>query len=125
MNPKKRFGIRKPSPHFIPPIAIIEEAAVMAAGADKYGPFNWNDDSVDASTYYSAALRHLMSWYAGEDKDIETRLSHLAHVRACMAILMDAGACGSLIDDRPRTASVSDAIARLTKPEKADAGNRG
>jgi hypothetical protein len=115
-NPKKAFGVRKPSPHFIPPVAIIEESVVMALGGNKYGPFNWNEHPVDATTYYSAAMRHLMSWFSGEDTDPESGASHLAHVRACMAILIDAKASGTLIDDRPKTASAAASIASLTKP---------
>lgn len=117
-NPKRACGSIKPSPHFIPPIAIIEESVVMALGAAKYGAFNWQDTPVDAATYYSAAMRHLMIWYAGEDLDEESRASHLAHVRACMAILMDSQASGILIDNRPKCASVADAIKRLMKIAK-------
>lgn len=112
-NPKRAFGVRKPSAHFIPPVAIIEESVVMALGAAKYGAFNWQDDPVDASTYYSAAMRHLMQWFSGEDTDGESGASHLAHVRACMAILMDSSASGTLIDDRPKCASAGEAIERL------------
>lgn len=112
-NPKRACGSKKPSPHFIPPVAIIEESIVMALGAAKYGAFNWQDKPVDASTYYDAALRHLMIWYAGEDLDDESRASHLAHVRACMAILIDSQASGIMIDDRPKCASVAAAIKRL------------
>jgi hypothetical protein len=122
-NPKRAFGSIKPSAHFIPPVAIIEESAVMALGATKYGAFNWQDTPVDASTYYSAAMRHLMIWYAGEDLDDESRASHLAHVRACMAILIDSQASGIMIDDRPKCASAVEAIKRLSKiaKEAADA----
>jgi len=112
-NPKRAFGVKKPSAQFIPPVAIIEESAVMALGAAKYGAFNWQDDPVDATTYYSAALRHLMQWFSGEDTDTESGASHLAHVRACMAILLDAQASGKLLDDRPMCASATDAIERL------------
>jgi Domain of unknown function (DUF5664) len=112
-NPKRAFGVKKPSAQFIPPVAIIEEAAVMALGAAKYGAFNWQDDPVDATTYYSAAIRHLLQWFSGEDRDAESGASHLAHVRACMAILLDAQASGALIDDRPKCASAGDAIERL------------
>ncbi|TCR07303.1 dATP/dGTP diphosphohydrolase domain-containing protein [Neorhizobium sp. JUb45] len=114
-NPKRAFGVRKPSAQFIPPVAIIEESAVMALGAAKYGAFNWQDDPVDATTYYSAAIRHLLQWFSGEDRDTESGASHLAHVRACMGILLDAQGAGTLIDDRPNCASAGDAIERLKK----------
>lgn len=112
-NPKRAFGVRKPSAQFIPPVALIEESVVMALGAAKYGAFNWQDDPVDATTYYSAAIRHLLQWFSGEERDAESGASHLAHVRACMAILIDAQASGKLIDDRPRCASASEAVERL------------
>ena len=114
-NPKRAFGSLKPSPHFIPPIAILEESVVMALGAKKYGAFNWQDSPVDATTYYDAALRHLMSWFAGENIDPESGVSHLAHVRACMAILMDSQASAILVDDRPKTTPIAPAVQRLTQ----------
>ena len=115
-NPKKSCGASKPSPAFIPPVAILEEAVVMALGASKYGPFNWNEIPVDAATYYSAALRHLMSWFSGENIDPESGASHLAHARACLAILIDSQVSGSLIDNRPqKTSSASETIKRLSK----------
>lgn len=85
----------------------------MALGASKYGAFNWQADPVDATTYYSAAMRHLLQWFSGEDVDPESGSSHLAHVRACMAILIDAQASGKLVDDRPVCASAGEAIERL------------
>lgn len=114
-NPKRAFGIRKPGMQYVPPIALIEEAAVMGGGSDKYGPFNWNDQPVDATTYYSAIMRHVMAWYAGQDRDPESGHSHLAHVRACCGILIDAAATDNLIDDRPHTASVAEAIKANTR----------
>lgn len=114
-NPKRAFGVKKPSPQFVPPVAIIQESVVMALGAAKYGPYNWQDDPVDATTYYSAAMRHLLQWFSGEDVDQESGASHLAHVRACMAILLDAEASGALIDDRPKCSSAGETISRLTK----------
>jgi len=114
-NPKEAPGSAKPCISYIPPSAILLESMVMRGGAIKYGKFNWNKDPVRASTYYDAAFRHLASFYAGEELDPESGLPHMAHVRACMAILIDAQLNGTLIDDRPKTASVSDLIKVLTK----------
>lgn len=113
-NPKRQHGACKPSIHFIPPAVILEEARVMALGGSKYGPFNWNDKPVDASTYYDAAFRHLAAWYTGQNDDPESGASHLAHARACLGILLDALMLGTLIDDRPtnRTTSAADFIAK-------------
>lgn len=121
-DPKEKFGIAKPSIQYVPPTAVLQEAVVMALGAKKYGPFNWREGSVNASTYYSAAFRHLAAWFDGEDIDPESGAHHLAHVRASMGILLDALAHGTLIDDRP---PAQKPIAKLTDAEFREAISAG
>lgn len=115
-NPKERHGLAKPQLHLIPPSALIEESMVMALGAEKYGPFNWREADVSASTYISAAKRHLLLWLDGEDIDPESGVSHLAHVRGCMGIMIDAKSLGRLVDDRPPQGKASDLMKIHTKP---------
>jgi len=81
------------------------DAAVHKLGADKYGVCNWLIDHIKASTYKGAILRHLKAWEEGEDIDPESGWSHLYHIRACCAILLDSEKNGTLIDDRNRTES--------------------
>lgn len=100
-NPKTRYGVQKAPMHLIPPPALLAEADVFGLGAKKYGPYNWREHAVSASVYQAAALRHLMAWWEGEDSDPESGQSHLAHARACLGILLDAGSRGMLNDDRP------------------------
>ena len=104
-NPKSAFGIKKPSMHLIPGTALMMLAKVMALGASKYGAYNWRDQPVAATVYLSAALRHIYQWLDGEDIDPESGAPHLAHAMADMAILLDAFANNTLIDDRPNTRS--------------------
>jgi hypothetical protein len=59
-------------------------------------------------------MRHLMQWFAGERIDPESGCHHLAHVRACCAIVLDCENVGSLHDDRPHTSSASEAVKRLS-----------
>lgn len=94
---------------------MIIESMVMALGEKKYGPFNWRKAPIRATVYISAAMRHLAQWMDGEDIDAESGLSHLAHVRAGMGIMLDANATGNLIDDRPTPGAAADLIRRLTK----------
>lgn len=77
-----------------------DEAKVMALGASKYGPYNWREDHIRATTYKGAILRHLRAYFDGEDLDPESGVSHLAHIRACCAIMQDAAKHNTLIDDR-------------------------
>lgn len=100
-NPKHKVGMGKPSLSYIPPAALILEGQVFRSGAEKYGPFNWADAGVVSSIYYDAIMRHLLAWYTGQDKDPESGVSHLAHIRACCGILIDCQMLGNMHDDRP------------------------
>jgi len=106
-NPKTPFGLAKPGLQNVPPVAVLEVGRVMSFGAAKYGPMNWRHDEVSYSTYYNAAIRHLFEAWDGNDLDFETGLPHLAHAAACLMILLDAKACGKLIDDRPKEGATS------------------
>ena len=122
MNPKKQYGMAKPSVCFVPPSAIVHLSLAMAEGSAKYGFFNWRDTHVDATTYYSAAMRHWMLFFSGEDYDPKTGIHHLAYAMACAAILLDAQGGGTLEDDRPRqTLDLGELINHYTKAFAAGA----
>ena len=87
--------------HLIPPSAEILEAVVMGLGARKYGPYNWRTAPIRATVYIAAAKRHLAQWLDGQDEDAESGVSHLAHARACLGILLDAQSLHCMNDDRP------------------------
>ena len=114
-NPKDKIGKTKPDISLVPPVAIIQEAVAMGLGAKKYGPYNWRDTPVRASVYISAAFRHLYQWLDGDNADPESFVSHLAHVRACCGIVMDAESVGKLVDDRPAAGEAYSTIQRLTR----------
>lgn len=100
-NPKTAAGSKKAPLHLVPPITLYQQALAFSDGAAKYGPYNWRETGAAASIYYAAALRHLMSWWDGEDLSPDARITHLAHAQACLSILLDVMAIGRLIDDRP------------------------
>ena len=114
-NPKDRVGAGKPPLHLIPPAAEILEAVVMGLGARKYGEFNWRTSKVRATVYIAAAKRHLAQWLDGQDDDPESGVSHLAHARACLGVLLDAIATGNVIDDRPPAGPGAALIQKHTK----------
>lgn len=100
-DPKRAYGATKPSVGLIPPVAKAHCAMALEDGAQKYGPFNWRGTHVEAMTYLHAAYRHLDAFLDGEDNTRDTEISNLGAVMACCAILLDAQACGTLIDNRP------------------------
>lgn len=102
-DPKGEIGKTKCPLYLLPPTALRQTAWVQKLGADKYGPYNWRETNVCATTYISAMLRHLLEFTDGVDADDESGQSHLAHIAANCNILMDAIASGTLIDDRPVT----------------------
>jgi hypothetical protein len=84
---------------------LAGDAEVHKSGADKYGVRNWRQDEILASTYEGAILRHFTAWAQGQDLDPDSGASHLYHIRACCAIILDADMRGTLIDDRDRVES--------------------
>lgn len=109
-NPKDALGIKKPNLHLVPPSFIIETAEAFRDGARKYGPYNWRDKKVSASVYQAAALRHLLCWYDGEDVAWDSKVHHLAHAAACLAIIIDAQCNNTLVDDRPTAGAAAGLI---------------
>lgn len=111
MNPKDVLGLKKAPLRLVPPVALIECAAVMALGARKYGPYNWRENKVRHSVYLEAAMRHLLQAMDGEDADPESGRPHEAHVMACMALFLDAKHTGNFVDDRNKSGCVTKALA--------------
>ena len=99
-DPKGAAGALKTPLGLIPPFAMEQTAWAHKLGAEKYGPFNWRDTGVCASTYVNAIMRHLNAWRDGENLDPESGISHLAHIICSCNILLDADYCDTLQDDR-------------------------
>jgi hypothetical protein len=114
-NPKDAIGSTKLPMHLIPGTAKAALATAFLEGALKYGKYNWRVAGVRASIYADAMERHLEMCKNGEDEDPHTKVPHLASVMACAAILIDAGICGKLTDDRPPRAPVSGYIDILSE----------
>jgi len=112
-NPKDLFGIEKVSITKLPPVAVLHAAHAMMNGASKYGPYNWRDKKVVAAIYIDAALRHLLSWFEGEEIAQDSGVHHLGHAMACAAILLDAQSTGNLLDDRPGRGHFTETLQQL------------
>jgi hypothetical protein len=101
LNPKDLVGAKKAPLGVVPPALMIAAAPAMAVGAEKYGPFNWRKQPVQAMTYVEAVMRHLYAWIDGQDNAEDTNISHIGHAIAGLGILADAMAADNLIDNRP------------------------
>lgn len=70
----------------IPSSAIDAMGRAFTYGSRKYNDHNWSE-GFDWDRLVGALMRHLNAWRAGQDKDLESGLSHLDHVLACAAML--------------------------------------
>lgn len=102
-----------------PDTAVIAGAMAMVEGDCVYGGFNYRVTDIGAMTYVSAADRHLKAWTNGENIDPKSGLSHLWKAIACIAILIDAEECGTLVDNRPPPAPVAAMLEDLKSAVKA------
>lgn len=78
---------------------LLGVASVMAFGARKYAAHNWRN-GIERSRLISAALRHILAYNEGEDKDPETGLSHLDHASCCLMFARETHETHPELDDR-------------------------
>ena len=94
-----RFNSGKLPMHLVPTSAIYALADVLEYGATKYDDHNWRR-GMKWSVPYSCAMRHLLKWFEGEEKDEESGKEHLAHVMANIAMLIEYKSTCKELDDR-------------------------
>lgn len=99
-NPKKQFGDKSIPLNLWPALASAYGALGLYNGKLKYGMSNFNATPVEASIYIAGAKRHLEAWAEGEEFDPADGAPNLGGVLANIAILLEARAAGTLIDDR-------------------------
>lgn len=110
-NPKSIQGAKKFSLRLFPlPAAIVVNQA-LEDGMNKYGAANWRKTGVAASVYVDAAMRHLAQWFDGaQENAVDSGVHNLGHAMACLAIIVDAQANGTLLDDRPLACKDTDQL---------------
>lgn len=96
--------------HLLPQPGLVQVALALMNGARKYGAYNWRTEGVGATTYISAAQRHIAAWLDGEELARDSQAHHLAHAAACLLILLDSQAIGNMVDDRPTPAPTADML---------------
>jgi len=95
----KRLNEGKVPLDMVPTSMLYAVARVMEYGAQKYEKDNWRR-GMKWSVPYACAMRHLLKWFEGEEKDEESGENHLHHVMCNIAMLIEySGTCPEL-DDR-------------------------
>ena len=101
---QKQFGAVKHDQdklplHLLSTEALNQTAAVLKFGAQKYAEHNWRKGFA-WSRPLAAAMRHITAFNAGEDRDPESGLSHLAHAACCIMFLLEFEKTHPHLDDR-------------------------
>ena len=79
--------------------ALSEVVRVLMFGASRYGRNNWTQGM--AHTRFSdAAIRHIIAWQHGQDRDEESGVHHLAHAACGLLFLVAYSLRGIGTDDR-------------------------
>lgn len=79
--------------------ALLQLGQVLTFGARKYDAHNWRQ-GIAWSRIVGAILRHISAFNAGEDKDPETGLSHIAHAMCECMFLLEYEQTHRELDDR-------------------------
>jgi hypothetical protein len=90
--------------HLLPWDAVRAIVQVLAFGANKYAPRNW-ERGMAWSRPYAGLMRHMTAWWEGERYDPETGFSHLMHAGCCILFLITYELRGIGHDDRPTRVS--------------------
>lgn len=85
----------------VPYTAIECEARALMFGEQKYGRYNYAA-GFEVSRLTAAALRHIYQYNSGNNVDSESRIHHIGHARACLAMLLHCEELGTLTDNRFR-----------------------
>lgn len=89
----------KPQLDLIPYEALVETAKAFMYGAKKYGRWNYKK-GLEYSRLINASLRHINQYKEGENLDIESKVCHLGHAMASLAMLIDSIKNRPDLDDR-------------------------
>jgi hypothetical protein len=100
VNPKDAIASAKPDLSLVTRAMAESIAAALQDGVAKYGRNNWRSTPVRALVYTAAAVRHIKAYEDGEDFASDSGVHHLDHAIASLAIMRDAAAFGTLVDNR-------------------------
>ena len=69
--------------------SLQEIVKALTYGAEKYNDTNYKTLEKPLERYFAASQRHLWEWKAGQKRDKESGLNHLAHACVNLIFLME------------------------------------
>ena len=114
-NPKAANGAAKLPLHLWSPLATAYGSVALENGGLRYGYGNYKATPVKMSIYLAAMLRHIYAFMENQEFDEVDGTPHLGAILANCAIILEARAVGTLVDDRPITGGYVKESAELTK----------
>lgn len=99
MEEGKKFDADKARFDLIPPGSLWAVAEIYTYGAGKYADRNW-EKGLSWGRVFAAIMRHLWSFWRGEELDEESGLPHLAHAAWDCLALLEYGRTHPELDDR-------------------------
>lgn len=103
---------------------LLGVGRVLTFGAKKYAAHNWRH-GIKRSRLLGAALRHVLAYMGGEDRDQESGLSHLHHASCCLMFASELHETRPDLDDRwkePKTCPACGHHDCLCMKEPVDTG---
>lgn len=86
MSKGKKYDDLKPDLSLIPTDALWGMAEALTYGAKKYSKHNFRE-GINYSRLVAACMRHLTVWNEGKEFDDESKLNHIDHAMASLAML--------------------------------------
>ncbi len=96
----KTYDLGKAPLANLPPAGIRSVAMVQACGHKKYKNFNNFRKGMEVSRNLSCAMRHIVAFMDGEDRDSESGESHLGHAACRLFFVLQNIEDQTVIDDR-------------------------
>ena len=88
VNDFMKFDAVKPRMSLVPASLGQAAARALTYGAKKYKPNNWRK-AEEIESYLNAFQRHFDDWREGEENDSDSGLSHLDHLAANLAFIIE------------------------------------
>lgn len=116
-----KFDAGKIRMDLVPMDAVMAEAAVFTYGAIKYDDWNWAK-GMRKGRIVAGMMRHLAAYMLGEDRDPESGLPHLWHLRCGTGMLIAGELRGVAQEDRQEALQAYARVQEIFKNMKDPAG---